>query len=363
MADFDNARRWYARRAEMGGWDQEVYFSMWRVAEAMAFLGEPWPQVQDAYLRAWEFRPTRAEPLYAIARRYREDQRYRLGYLFARRAAEIPFPEQEAVAVAADVYTWRANDEQAVCASWIDKQAEAFTLWRRLLARPDLPDVERQRITGNRDVCVPTMIVATSHYSEDLVSLVNDTPQADITVSLIAGPDVEVTEQTLNSFLHCCTDVSEGVRFLVLDAGLSTEDRATLQERYGFLKFLSVRPDRLTKLRAHVHTRFWLHLGQGWRFFAPDDLLTRLIAVLKAEPDVFQVGINFGDAVKITGSCATGQDVRRTPEAGRYVLTDTAARGPAMFDTIRLDRTDVLDSLSQPGRTAALDEVLCIIDI
>ena len=66
---------------------------MYRIAESMANLGAPWPDVQEAYLKAWEFRPTRAEPLYAIAPRYRVDGRYQLGYLFAQLAAEIPFPE------------------------------------------------------------------------------------------------------------------------------------------------------------------------------------------------------------------------------------------------------------------------------
>ena len=63
LGDFVNARKWYARRVEMGGWDEEIYYAMFRVAESMSQLGEPWPDVQDAYMRAWEFRPTRAEPL------------------------------------------------------------------------------------------------------------------------------------------------------------------------------------------------------------------------------------------------------------------------------------------------------------
>ncbi|MGH3523972.1 MAG: hypothetical protein ACRDU4_14410, partial [Mycobacterium sp.] len=81
-----------------------------------------------------------------------------------------------------------------------------------------------------------------------------------------------------------------------------------------------------------------MHLGQGWRFFAPEDFITRLTAVLAAEPDVFQVGVNFTDAVKLTGACAAEEVVRRAGDAGRYVLVDAAARGPAMFDTARLDR-------------------------
>ena len=107
----------------MGGCDEEVYCAMYRLAESMAQLGEPWPDVEDAYLKAWEFRPTRAEALYAIAFRYRIEQRYRLGYLFAQRAAEIPFPEEDTFFVRADIYAWRATDEQAVCASWIGKHA------------------------------------------------------------------------------------------------------------------------------------------------------------------------------------------------------------------------------------------------
>ena len=157
LGDFVNARNWYTRLAEMlvkkVGWDEQAYAAMWRVAESMVQLGEPWPDVQDAYLRAWEFRPTRAEPLWAIAQRYRQEQRYELGYEFATLAAAIPLPEKDTLFFHPDVYAWRATDEQAVCASWIGKQAEAFTLCRRLLARPDLPDEERPRITGNRDVC------------------------------------------------------------------------------------------------------------------------------------------------------------------------------------------------------------------
>ncbi len=117
LEDFVNARKWYERRIEMGGWDEEVYYSMLRLAESMAKLDEPWLVVQDAYLQAWEFRPTRAEALYAIARRYREDERYLLGHLFAQRAAQIPFPENDLLFVGADIYAWRAIDEQAMCAS------------------------------------------------------------------------------------------------------------------------------------------------------------------------------------------------------------------------------------------------------
>jgi hypothetical protein len=169
--------------------------------------------------------------------------------------------------------------------------------------------------------------------------------------------------------------VSRVGRFLVLDAGLSAPDRAKLRKRYGFLKFAHSVPSnkpaaQLAQLRPQINGRFWLHLGQGWRFFAPENFITRLSAVLDAEPQVFQVGINFADAVKLTGVCAAEEAVRRAPDAGRYLLTEAPARGPAMFDTARLDRAVGVHN-SDPAqrgehtartglRTASLDEVLCI---
>ena len=123
-----------------------------------------------------------------------------------------------------------------------------------------------------------------------------------------------------------------------------------LHECYPFLEFIESTGD----LRPHIRGRFWLHLGQGWRFFAPENLITRLAAVFEAEPQVVQVGINFADATTLTGDCADEDVVRRTPEAGRYVLTTAMANGPAMIDTTRLDHSDAV------LHTATLDEVLCI---
>ena len=132
-------------------------------------------------------------------------------------------------------------------------------------------------------------------------------------------------------------------RFLVLDTGLSAPDRAKLLQHYRFLEFADSIPcdkpaAQLAQLHLQINGRFWLHLGEGWRFFAPDNYITRLTAILDAEPQVFQVGINFTDAAKLTGATAAEQTIRRTPDTGRYLLTEAMATGPAMFHTARLER-------------------------
>lgn len=354
--DFANALAWYARRSEMGGFDEEVYYSLLRVANTLQELGEPWPAVQDAYLRAWEYRPTRAEALYGIAHRYRDEQRYVLGYFFAERAASIPLPEEDVLFVNAEVYTWRALDEQAVCASWIGKAEESFQICRQLLRRDDIPEVDRQRIAGNRDVCVPAMLEKTAGDPHAGTNPNIGRADGDVTVTVVAGPDRVATERTLNSLLHSCSDVRRIQRVLILDIGLWPEDREALAESYSFVEFQPAPPGvNLTQIREAVGTRFWLHLGMGWQFFASDDYLNRLTSILAAEPGVYQVGLNYGDADKLIGAVAPQNTTRRGEGTGRYVLTQSVASGPAMFDCSRW-------SGAETGlRTATLDEVLCVL--
>ncbi|MCX8563174.1 glycosyltransferase [Mycolicibacterium mucogenicum] len=361
LGDFANARHWSARRAEMGGWDEETFYALCQVARSMHRLGEPWPAVLDAYLRAWEFRPTRAEPLHAIAAEYRARGEYHLGHLFAQRAAAIPLPEEDILFVDASVYQWRAADEQSVCASWIGRHEESFTLCRELLARSDIGDDDRRRIAKNRDQSVPALVEAAASYPESLVhNAATHRRDAEVTVSLIAAADIRVTAQTLNTFMNCCLDRELVHRYLILDTGIARADRAALLGRYPFLEFVTFTPSReplaeLTQLRNQITGRYWLHLDQGWLFFAPENYVGRLRAVLDAEPTAAQVGVNFLDAQSISGVCAHTDAIRRIGDENRYVLTSDAAHGPAMIDLSRLD--------SAPGdgpRTAALDEVFCI---
>ena len=377
LGDFANSKIWYARRAEMGGWDEEVYYSKLRVGESMARLNEPWPEVQDAYLSAWEYRPIRAEALYAIAHRYRANERYQLGYMFATQAAQIPLPEFDRLFVGGDVHNWRAMDEQAVCASWINKKAEAFELSRKLLARSDVPDGDRGRISSNRDLQVPMLIGSAAQYSEQRARALSSGPRGEVTVSLVMGQTLAATEHTLNTFINTCNDPERIDRVLLLHSGLTAEDRIALVEKYRFLDFVDATStdhpiENLARIRQAVGGRFWLHLGRGWQFFAPEMLISRLRAVMVSEPDVFQVAVNFNDAEGLLGACASERDVRRTPNGGRYMVTDSVAAGPALFDVLRLDQVGgfgVTDSepfvmlakraAAMGLRTATLDEVLC----
>ena len=375
--DHANARTWYERMLEIGGSpDEETFVAMFRVAESMEKLGMPWHEVQDAFLLAWEFRPSRAEPLYCVARHHFIDKRYRLAYLLAEHAAEIPRPDGDMLLPYPDIYAWRSADLRAKSAFCLGEHAVAFTLWRQLLTFPDIPDSDRQRIAETRDEAVPTVLEAALNYPDALVRNSIAAPSrvrghhrrasdADVTASLIAGPDLVATQEALNSFLNSCQDVALVGRFLLVDPGLSDNDREMLEALYEFIEFVHLDAEdaqgiQLAQVRDLIRGRFWLHLDQNWRFFARENLVTRLTAVLDAEKDVFQVAVNLAGAITLTGASAPEDAVLRTPDAGRYVLLDGVTSGPAMFDTERLDRAGQHEAAIAGPQTASLDEVLCI---
>jgi GR25 family glycosyltransferase involved in LPS biosynthesis len=124
------------RRAGMGGFAEEVFWSLLRAGECLEALGEPWEQVLSAYLAAWEFRPSRAEPLHRLARRARLDGRWALAELFERRARELPLPEGDRLFVEEDIYRPKLDDSPArpvrvkLLANWAGS-AEVCALWSR----------------------------------------------------------------------------------------------------------------------------------------------------------------------------------------------------------------------------------------
>lgn len=152
MGDFASSLATYARRATMGGWEEEVFFSKYRVGVCLMNTDRPRGEILDALLGAWEFRPTRAEPLYQLARWHRERSMHRQAVLFARAGLAIPRPENDILFVAEDVYTWRLADELSVSAYYIGEFAESLQHAAHLLRSRIVPVEHRERVERNLEL-------------------------------------------------------------------------------------------------------------------------------------------------------------------------------------------------------------------
>lgn len=139
LGRYGEAVRAYQRRIELGGWNEEVFYSKWCLARIAETRGEPWADVQQLHLEAFAQAPHRAEPLASIAAAYVKQDRLALAYVFAARAYEIPFPPPESLFVDTAAYEWRIADLLGTTAFYAGAFQIGEEAARKALAkRPDI---------------------------------------------------------------------------------------------------------------------------------------------------------------------------------------------------------------------------------
>ena len=146
---WEKAEEAYQKRADMGGWDEEIWFAYFRIAIIKAIMGASWPEIKEAYLEAYNFRPTRAEPLYEISRAYRSMDKPRLAYLYAKIGVEIQYPQTDILFIAQDVYEWKMLDEFSSTAFYINDFMNGFQTCKILVESNRFPESEKERIVQN----------------------------------------------------------------------------------------------------------------------------------------------------------------------------------------------------------------------
>jgi glycosyltransferase involved in cell wall biosynthesis len=142
----------YLRRATMGGWKEETWYSLYQVAVLEIKRGDDRNKIIADFLCAYEFNPKRSESLGALAQYCRGEGLYNLAYLFAEKAWQISLPDEK-LFLDKSYYEWRNQDEYALAAYFSGRFHEAANAWASLLNSfregQRLPDVERDRVKKN----------------------------------------------------------------------------------------------------------------------------------------------------------------------------------------------------------------------
>lgn len=177
MRDLGNAREaisLYERRARMGGWAEEVYYSLLQVGVLRANLGD-WSAGMEALVRAWEYRPQRLEACYELASRLRTMRRHHVAHALASAGLGRSAPD-DLLFVHPWVYRWGLLFEYSITAYWTGDYAASLEACDRLLAMPELPTAYREQTLANREYAArrlgtvpgPTAVLPPVTHGDDI---------------------------------------------------------------------------------------------------------------------------------------------------------------------------------------------------
>ena len=127
LGDWHQAIFFYQKRLELGELGEEKYLAAYRIGYAIEYVMEElkyedssitykWEDALYYYLKAHQLMPHRAEPLFRIACRYIRNNEHATAYLFAFRAAQLPFPQRDGLFVEKKIYDYLRYDILGQCA-------------------------------------------------------------------------------------------------------------------------------------------------------------------------------------------------------------------------------------------------------
>jgi glycosyltransferase involved in cell wall biosynthesis len=155
--EFDLAIECFAKRANMRGCDQELFWSMYQLACLLEFREADSQLVIESYYKAYECRPSRAEPLFYLARYYQRSENYFLGYLVAKEAVSIPL-SNDIMYVENWIYDYGVLLEVATCSFFLGKYQEAYDTCLKILEKENIPIEVRKSVEANL-ICAKSNIL------------------------------------------------------------------------------------------------------------------------------------------------------------------------------------------------------------
>ncbi|WP_461357404.1 glycosyltransferase family 25 protein [Bradyrhizobium sp. USDA 4454] len=141
----------FAKRARMGGWDEEAWMARLQLARCLRDMGDEDAFASEA-LEAFKQRPTRAEPLYDLARYYREHGKHETSLQFSELGLSIPIPENDILFIETDVYQSGLREEFSIAANYSQDAARwdrGYSICNGLALNRTIPDDPRELARSN----------------------------------------------------------------------------------------------------------------------------------------------------------------------------------------------------------------------
>ena len=146
--NFEKALECYQKRVNIDDKTEEQWYCQLKIGDIFR-TEKKWQSALDAYLKAYELRPFRAEPLYFIAKYYRENNNCNLACFFARQGMSISMPKEDKLFLQESIYKYEFLFELSIAAYYTNQKELGFEAADRLTMLLDVPKSRLSLIKSN----------------------------------------------------------------------------------------------------------------------------------------------------------------------------------------------------------------------
>lgn len=141
----------YQKRIDMGGWDQEVFWSKLQMSYIMRELNFPTSVVLEAYRDAYRYRPHRSESVYFMADILNQLEKYEEAYKLIKTHELAEKPTEKDVLFNIDwIEDYGILFQLSISAHHAGHYEESLDACNKLLANENLPEAWRELAKSNR---------------------------------------------------------------------------------------------------------------------------------------------------------------------------------------------------------------------
>ena len=289
--DNENAIIWYKKRAELGEWEQEVYYSLLMVGSLYAKTNEM-EKAMYYWSVAYDYDPDRWETVYEIISYFRKLGKTKLAYQYTKMISEkrLSIDPMNKLFYCKQIYEYLLNYELSILLSYNNKHKEGIEIYNKLFLVDSIPTILKINILENFIFYVNHLdkdlnfnenffnyvskiyketyelknkqLLSIKATTEKIISLyplydldiIKNNINSQLTqnkdkqdkqdkepnkirvfLSISNNTNYDLLEKKLNSFLICCKDIILIDYFFCVDENSDLETRNKMKTNYPFL--------------------------------------------------------------------------------------------------------------------------------
>lgn len=142
---FDKAIKYYKERSQLGGWPEEIYYSLYQIG-MLYLMSDEYQNALDYMFQAYNMRPARSEPLYQLVKYYRIKGQPELAKLFIIKGLKTKYPKNDQIFIEKQIYDFLFHFEVVQIGYRTDDQEFGRSTAEALMHNNNIPDSIKQEV-------------------------------------------------------------------------------------------------------------------------------------------------------------------------------------------------------------------------